>query len=78
MTPREAELLPLIAAGLTNREIAEALYLSVRTVERHMAGLFATLDVHSRADAVEAARTAGVLPATAAEAAADTDSATGA
>jgi len=60
LTPREAELLPLIAAGLTNREIAEALYLSVRTVGRHMAGLFATLDVHSRADAVEAARAAGV------------------
>ena len=54
------------------RDRRGALHLSVRTVERHMAGLFATLDVHSRADAVEAARAAGAcLPATAAEAAAD-------
>jgi DNA-binding NarL/FixJ family response regulator len=64
LTAREAELLPLLAAGRSNADIAGSLFLSVRTVERHVAGLFATLGVHSRADAVAVARAAGLLAAT--------------
>jgi non-specific serine/threonine protein kinase len=51
LSPREREVLQLIAAGQSNREIAEALYLSPRTVERHIANVYLKLDVHSRAEA---------------------------
>jgi len=56
LSPRELEVLRLIAAGKSNRQIAEALYLSPRTVERHIANLYLKLDAHSRADAVAFAR----------------------
>ncbi len=46
------EVLQLIAAGLSNREIADRLFLSPRTVERHIANLYRKLDVHSKAEAM--------------------------
>lgn len=49
LTPRERELLYLIGEGLSNREIAEALVLSVKTVETHRANLARKLGIRSRA-----------------------------
>ena len=49
LTPREREMLFLIGEGLSNREIAESLVLSVKTVETHRANLSRKLNVRSRA-----------------------------
>ena len=51
LTPREAEVLRLVAAGKTNREIADDLVISQHTVARHLQNLFAKIDVSSRAAA---------------------------
>ena len=51
VTARELEVLRLVAAGKTNREIAEALAISERTVERHLGNVFTKLDVSNRAAA---------------------------
>ena len=51
LTPRERELLPLICLGLDNKQIAQRLYLSVRTVENHLASIYAKLGVRSRTEA---------------------------
>jgi predicted ATPase/DNA-binding CsgD family transcriptional regulator len=56
LSPREADVLRLIAAGRSNREIAAELFISVRTVERHIENLYRKLDVHNRADAVAIGR----------------------
>ena len=52
LTGREAEVLSLVAGGLSNREIAERLVVSEHTVHRHLANLYAKLGVSSRAAAV--------------------------
>jgi non-specific serine/threonine protein kinase len=67
LTPREAEILPLLAEGMTDREIGAALVLSHRTVEHHVARLCAKLGTRTRPAALEAARAAGLLPADFAE-----------
>lgn len=54
LTRRELEVMELVAAGRTNREIADALFLSVRTVDRHVSRIFDKLDVGSRAAATSA------------------------
>jgi DNA-binding NarL/FixJ family response regulator len=51
LTGREAEVLALVAAGRSNREIAEALVLSPKTVARHLSNIFAKLGVTSRTQA---------------------------
>ena len=51
LTPREVEVLSLIAAGNSNREIAAELVLSVRTVERHIFNIYGKIDANGRADA---------------------------
>jgi LuxR family maltose regulon positive regulatory protein len=61
LTEREIEVLRLIAAGLTNREVAEALYLSTNTVKSHLKHIYGKLDVHSRAHAVHRARELAIL-----------------
>jgi non-specific serine/threonine protein kinase len=48
LTVRECEVAALIAQGITNRVIAETLVISERTVERHVANIFAKLDLNSR------------------------------
>jgi DNA-binding CsgD family transcriptional regulator len=63
LTPREAEVLAHIAAGATNREVAEALFISEKTVGRHLANIFAKLDVGSRTAAASWAHTHGLEPA---------------
>src|SRR3972149_5050070 len=51
LSEREAEVLRALAQGLTNKDIAQTLILSVRTVEAHLRGIYGKLDVHSRTEA---------------------------
>ena len=62
LSPREIEVLVLIADGLTNQEIADTLYIGVSTVKKHINHIFNKLDVTHRAQAVSCARTRGILP----------------
>ena len=55
LSAREREILELVAAGLTNEEIAERLYLSVRTVERHLSNIYAKLRISGKAARAAAA-----------------------
>jgi DNA-binding CsgD family transcriptional regulator len=55
LTAREAEILALICDGCTNREIAERLFLSPKTVEHHVTAVLAKLGVPSRRDAIRVA-----------------------
>jgi DNA-binding NarL/FixJ family response regulator len=52
LTEREREILDLLAEGLSNKMIAARLYLSVRTVEGHLATIYTRLGVHSRTEAI--------------------------
>jgi DNA-binding NarL/FixJ family response regulator len=49
LSAREREVVVLIAAGLSNREIAERLVLSVRTVERHIENIYNRLGIRGKA-----------------------------
>ena len=55
LTAREAQILELVARGQSNRGVAETLFLSPRTVERHLANLYRKLRVHNRAEATRVA-----------------------
>ena len=61
LTPREREVLARLAEGLTNRETAEAMSLSAKTVNRHVENIFNKIGVSSRAAAVAKAIKAGLL-----------------
>ena len=52
LTDREREILELLAQGLSNKAIAARFYLSVRTVEGHLANIYSRLGVHSRTEAM--------------------------
>ena len=56
LTPRECEILDLLASGQTNQELARALGVSPNTVKTHLANLFAKLEVDRRVKAIEKAR----------------------
>ncbi|MCL4294512.1 MAG: response regulator transcription factor [Anaerolineae bacterium] len=51
LSEREREVLILLAQGLSNKEIAQRLYLSMRTIEGHLANIYGKLGVHSRTEA---------------------------
>ncbi|MRX42445.1 response regulator [Agromyces kandeliae] len=63
LTVREAEVLALVAAGRTNREIGQALFLSEATVKSHLVHIFTKLGVGSRTAAVARARELGAIRA---------------
>lgn len=56
LSPRELEVLQLMAGGLSNQEIAERLFVSLNTVKTHASKIFEKLDVKRRTQAVEKAR----------------------
>jgi two-component system response regulator NreC len=61
LTPREREVLTYIAEGYTNREIAEALVISVKTVDRHRENIMQKLNLHSRVELVKYAIEKGLI-----------------
>lgn len=61
LTPRELEVLQLVASGSSNREIGQELMLSEATVKSHLVHIYDKLGVRSRTSAVAAAREQGVL-----------------
>jgi DNA-binding NarL/FixJ family response regulator len=62
ITPRELDILEAVAAGLSNKEIAERLFVSENTVKTHAARLFSKLDAKRRTQAVQRAKEAGLIP----------------
>jgi DNA-binding NarL/FixJ family response regulator len=61
LTPREREILRLVAEGYANREIAAALYLTEGTVKNHLSHIYAKLNAKRRTEALKSARTRGLL-----------------
>ena len=61
LSAREAEVLCLVATGLTNAEVAEKLFLSSRTVDWHLSSIYRKLGLHSRAEATRFAAENGLL-----------------
>ena len=63
LTPRERQVLQLLAEGNTNRGIAQELVVSVKTVEKHRASLMSKLDIHDLAGLVRFAMNQGLVSA---------------
>jgi DNA-binding CsgD family transcriptional regulator/tetratricopeptide (TPR) repeat protein len=61
LTPRERDVLELVATGRSNREIANALFISAKTVSVHVSNLLSKLEADSRTEAVAIARRRGLL-----------------
>lgn len=61
LTPREREVLSLIAEGNTNQEIASRLYISIKTVQTHRAHIFEKLGLHDRTELVRYAIRKGLI-----------------
>ena len=62
LSEREREVLQLVAEGLTNREIASRLFLSLNTVKGHTRNIYGKLTVHSRTQAIARSQELGLLP----------------
>jgi ATP/maltotriose-dependent transcriptional regulator MalT len=62
ITPRELEILGLIATGLSNREIAEKIFVSENTVKTHSSRLFDKLNARRRTQAVQIGKEMGLIP----------------
>lgn len=61
ITSRERSVLSLVALGKSNGEVARELYISASTVKRHLANIYAKLEVHSRVGAVRQAQRLGIV-----------------
>ncbi len=61
LTPRELEVLQLVAQGLSNREIGEQLFIALSTVKGHNRNIYSKLQVERRTEAVARARELGLL-----------------
>ncbi len=61
LTEREREILKLIAEGRTSREIAEALYISQKTVQGHRTKVMEKLDLHNRTELIKYAMRKGLV-----------------
>lgn len=61
LTERETQVLTLLSQGLTQREIAENLYLSVSTIKRHLESIYSKLSVNNKIRAVQKAREEEIL-----------------
>jgi LuxR family maltose regulon positive regulatory protein len=61
LSERECQVVRLVAAGLTNREMADALFVSPETVKKHLANIYGKLAVHNRVEVVARARSLGVI-----------------
>jgi len=62
MSERQLEILALVAEGLSNRQIADQLNISVNTARDHFSEILTRLDVSNRASAVSAALRLGLIP----------------
>ena len=62
ITPRELEILGLIALGLSNKEIAERVFVSENTVKTHASRLFDKLGARRRTEAVQIGKSSGLIP----------------
>jgi DNA-binding NarL/FixJ family response regulator len=62
LSKREIEVLDLLAEGYSNQEIAEKLFVSLSTIKTHVSGILEKLDVKRRIQAIEKAKTVGLLP----------------
>ena len=62
ITKREYEVLGLIAAGLSNQEIADKLFVSTSTIKTHTSNLFMKLDANRRTQAIQKAKELRILP----------------
>jgi LuxR family maltose regulon positive regulatory protein len=61
LSARELEVLRLLATGLSNKDIAETLFIAVGTVKQHLKNIYGKLGVHSRTEAAHRARDLGLL-----------------
>ena len=61
LTDREREMLKLVAEGYTAKEIADMLFISLRTVETHKTNLMKKLDIHNKADLIRFAIRKGIV-----------------
>ncbi|MFL7870909.1 MAG: response regulator transcription factor, partial [Anaerolineales bacterium] len=61
LSKRELDVLRLLAAGMSNREIADELVVAVSTVHSHCKSIYSKLDVHDRSGAAQRARDLGLI-----------------
>jgi len=61
LSPREQEVLRFLAEGLSNKEVADKLFISPKTVEHHRANIMAKLDVHNMVELVRYAARLGLV-----------------
>jgi len=62
ITPRELEILGLVAEGLSNKEIAERVFVSENTVKTHVSRVFEKLGARRRTEAVQIAKSSRLIP----------------
>ncbi len=61
LTPREVEVLQHMSKGLSNQEIADAMFVSLNTVKTHISNVFSKLDVQRRTQAIQKVKSMGLL-----------------